>query len=61
MGLSSGRINAWHACLLRYSLDKDNGEALIACERRCNTKFMSLTQVAWDDGKENENTRCLNW
>jgi len=55
MGLSSGRINAGLACLLRCSLDNDNGEALIACERHCNAQYMSLAQVAWDEGKENEN------
>jgi len=56
MGIFSGRTNAGLACLLRCSLDHDTtGEALVACERHCNVQYMSLAQVAWDDGKENEN------
>ena len=49
MGISFGRMNARLRC-------SDNaGDALIACERRCNVAMPNTCLwLNWDDGKENE-------
>lgn len=53
---TGGRLDAGLACLIQCSLHDDAGaeagETTRACERSCNTKYMSLVPVPWERGQK---------